>query len=478
MTDLYSQAVERFADQDNFTIACGTTCAYLGDERNLREFLVADETARHLRRAGHTVISYLIDDSMDPLDFRQLRVAVNKDPELIERYQHWCGKPIGLLPDIWGCCESFAAHFEEELISRLHYLDCHPTLIRTGKVYERGVYAPYVRIVLERADEIMQFIHEHCGTYQPEKLFWALCPQCGYIDRTQIQGTTSDSVSCYCERCERTTAIGWDELRGKLNWKLDCAVRWAIFKIDAEVFSKAYLGSETSTHAIAQALSLAFFGGHDVMPLHYGEVKMESKFGQQLLDSLPRGALRQMLVEHPATDIKLTRDLVVTTASRFEVLTGLTYLDFVKQLLPVWLLTPDGLTREQRELVTHGIAFTRNFLKTEVRLNLPRRESLEGEYPEVLAALHTLVCQVVAVRRSGMTAWDDFHGQAMQLIEQLGSQKGAVLRRLRRIVGQEHGLPAARFLFLLPVDYLRLVEYVLELHLNSPVIWDAGILAS
>src|SRR4028118_640731 len=128
----YSEALTQFASQEVVTIATGATCAYLGDERNLREFLVADETARCLRRAGHTVFFFLIDDSLDPLDFRQLRVAVNKDEELVERYKHWCGKPVAYLPDPWGCHDSYATHFEEELLDRLHRLNCYPTIVNTA----------------------------------------------------------------------------------------------------------------------------------------------------------------------------------------------------------------------------------------------------------------------------------------------------------------------------------------------------------
>ena len=45
--------------------------------------------ARWLRRDGHTVIFFLIDDSLDPLNYRQLRVAVNKDEKLIERFKFY-----------------------------------------------------------------------------------------------------------------------------------------------------------------------------------------------------------------------------------------------------------------------------------------------------------------------------------------------------------------------------------------------------
>src|SRR3712207_2857859 len=111
-TDSYTEILQRFENQERVTLATGATCAYLGDERNLREFLVADELARVLRKAGHTVVFFLIDDSLEPLNFRQLRVAVNKDEWLLERYGHWCGKPIAHLSDPWNCHESYADHFE------------------------------------------------------------------------------------------------------------------------------------------------------------------------------------------------------------------------------------------------------------------------------------------------------------------------------------------------------------------------------
>ncbi|MDQ3815353.1 MAG: lysine--tRNA ligase [Armatimonadota bacterium] len=463
----YQEFLELFRDQNLVTLASGTTCACLGDERNLREFLIADETARWLRKAGHPVVFFLIDDSMDPLNFRQLRVAVNKDPELIERYQHWCGKPIAHLPDPWDCCESYAAHVEEELLSRLHCLGCHPTLIRTASLYDRGVYAPYVRLVLERQEEIVKFLSRYFPDYHPEKLFWPLCPHCDYIDATRIESVKKNQVDIYCERCEHATNVPVRELRGKLNWKLDCAVRWSLFKVDAEPFSKSYLEPQNGSFYIAQALSHQFFDGRPVFPLQYGLVKMDKKFSYKLLESLPGGALRMMLVERPATDINITRDLIVTIASRYEVLPKLSYLDFVKQLLPMWLLTPEVLTPAQRELVTHGIPFGKHFLDTEVRLHLPARQHFEKEQPDVLKGLHSVISQVLLLRQVVGDSWEQFNTGVQECFNALGPQKKRVLHRLRLLVGQQQGLPAARFLFLLPTDYLQMLEYLLELRLKT-----------
>jgi hypothetical protein len=177
--------------------------------------------------------------------------------------------------------------------------------------------------------------------------------------------------------------------------------------------------------------------------------------------------LRTLLVEHPATDIKLTHDVVMTAASRYEALPGVSYLDFVKQLLPTWLLTQGSLTWEERNLVKHGISFRQHFLRDDAQFHLPRREHLQGEHPEVLARLRSLLMQVIQLREVAKQPWEEFDEPVHRLIADLGPQKKAILHRLRLLVGQQHGLPVARILFFLPLDYLHTIEYTLELYCAS-----------
>ncbi len=466
-TTFYADVLRRFENQNTVTIATGATCAYLGDERNIREFLVADETARWLRRAGHTVLFFLIDDSLDPLNFRQLRVAVNKDEKLIERYKHWCGKPIAHLPDPWGCHESYAGHFEDELIKRLHSLDCHPTLVTTARLYERGVYAPYVRQVLDHYHEVMEYLHTTFEGYSPEKLFWPLCPHCRYIHEAEIIGIYEEQAHVYCRCCGETSNVHFDDMQGKLNWKLDCAARWALFNVDAEPFTKSYMEPIAGSFAVAQGLSRTFFGGHEVYPLVYGTVKMDNKLSYSVLQSLPTSAFRPLLTERPSSEITLSRELVMTAASRYSVLPGVTYLDFIKQLLPMWLLTPESLSASQRDLLSHGIMFGKNFLDTEMRLHLPTRANLEGEQPAVLEKIRGLLKHVIGLREASELTYEDFNAQAKTFMEPWGRDKGPALHRLRLLAGQEQGLPAMRFLFILPLDYLNLLQYMLELYVQG-----------
>ncbi|BCM92908.1 lysine--tRNA ligase [Abditibacteriota bacterium] len=466
----YGEVLHRFADRHTVTIAAGTTCAYLGDERNLREFMVADEMARVLRRAGHIVSFLLIDDSLDPLNIRQLRVAVNKDQTLIDKFAPWCGKPISQIPDPYNCHESFAEHFEEELLKRLHRLGANPTLVSTSKLYERGRYAPFVRIVLEQHDEILAFLSQKFPTYNPDKLFWPLCPRCRFLDGTRVTGTHNDCVQFSCDRCNSTEEIPFDEVEGKLNWKLDCAVRWVLLGVDIEPFSKSYLEPTAGSFFVAQAIAQRFFdwGERTVTPFQYGAVGMERQWSMKLLDALPSDMLRSMMVNRPATDFQISRDQIVSLASRHTVETDLNYLDFVRQILPMWLLTPENLSARQRDLVAHGVAFADSFLDSPTRLHLPTRNEIEGERPEVLRGVHAILARTIALRtEEGKDTREEFEPLIQDAMKVLGSLKGPCLHRLRTVVGQQQGLPAARFLFSLPLGYLRTVEFLLELTLQQ-----------
>lgn len=464
---LYQKALAHLADKPIITIATGATCAYLGDERNLREFLVADETARHLRAAGHTVFSLLINDSLDPLNYRQLRVGVNKDEKLLTRFEAECGKPIAHVADPWGCHGSYAAHFEAALLDRLHALDCHPALVSTANLYARGVYAPYVGIILERHDAVRAFLEAQFPGYHPDKLFWPLCPDCGYLDQTRVEAVSGGTLHAHCARCDQSSAVPVAHVRGKLNWKLDCAARWAIFGVDAEPFNKAYLEPQAGAYVVAGALHRRFFDGRqDVFPLQYGLVEMEKALGYTLLDSLPGALLRDLFVQKPSTDLHLTTDFLVTAASRQNVLPDLSYLNFVKQVLPLWQIAPDALSPAERDLAVRGACFARHFLNAPQRPRLPGRELFEEEQPAVLHALGGLVAE--ALRLRGESAPDlsyaDFHAAIKPCVDELGFHKRVALHRLRLLIGQEQGLPASRVLFLLPLDYLRHLAYLLELH--------------
>lgn len=457
----------QFKDQYTVTVAAGTSCGSLGDERNLREFLVADEAVRALRAAGHLVHFYLFNDNLDPLEPAQLRVAVQKDAELQEKFKPYCGKPICSVPDPFGCHRSLSAHFEAKLMERLHGLDCNPTLINASDVYQSHQYDSFVEKVLRESGDILAFCAEKFPNYHIDQLFYVVCPICGYADKTSLEVASADFIVSSCERCGHHAEIQHSHLRGKLNYKVDCAVRWNMFQIDIETFGKQYLEPKSGSFVVSKALSSRFFGGKIVVPIPYGQVKIHGDVGYRLLPSLPPESLRETLVERPHIDLALTRDRAVLAASKYEVEPGVSFLDAVKQLAPAWILTAGQLSARERELLARAMAFAEHILVRPLEVGLPGPDAFEGESEEILLSAQTLLRQVLLIRRTHGDNWEEFRPLVKQILTSLGARKHATLHRLRVILKQTHGLPASKFLYQLPVDYLEFIEYVLSLKLSS-----------
>src|SRR3990172_2249604 len=115
-------------------VATGVTTAFLGDERTLREFVVGDLVKTTIDAKGGQAILYLFNDSYDPLNYRQLRVAVNKDETLLKRFEGYCGRPISEIPDPFECHPNYSQHFENALLDRLGSLDIRPTVVDSYQI--------------------------------------------------------------------------------------------------------------------------------------------------------------------------------------------------------------------------------------------------------------------------------------------------------------------------------------------------------
>ncbi len=466
-TVLSSEILERLSSQHTITVSTGATCAYLGDERNLREYLVADEAVRQLRAAGHIVHFLLFNDDLDALTFRQLRVAVRKDPVMVDEFEPFCGKPISDIRAPYNAEGTWSQYFQARLAERLRELDCHPTILSISQMYARGMYGPYIKQVLLHQDRIFEYLHEKFDGYRPEKLFWPICPTCGYIDGASIDEVDHSSVVVNCKRCLRVTRLAFDELRGKLTWKLDCAARWAMFRVHMEPFSKGYLDPHAGSFHVANGLATTFFGAADVYPVHYGLVSMEKELGYKVIESMPASVLRSMFVRNYRTDLEITEERILTEANKSEVLPGFTYAAVVKQLLPTWVCDSRELNAEQRDILNRGLAFSRNFLKSEVKPFMPNRKHLEGIPFEILRQIQSLLQQVLLMRKAFGIDYTAFMGPTKSAIEKLGDQRRPVIQALRRLVHQEDGLPNSRFLFLLPVAYIQNLESLVDLYLQA-----------
>ena len=176
----------RSARKTPYIIATGFTTAFLGDERSLREFIIGDAIKSALDRKGRNTILYLINDSYDPLNYRQLRVGVNKNAKLLSCFEPYCGRPISEVPDPFGCHENYSQHFAHALIKRLHSLDIYPVLLDSYHAYRKGYYADFISITFQNYSKIQEMLSQRFKNFSMKNLFRIQCPKCGCLDATHI----------------------------------------------------------------------------------------------------------------------------------------------------------------------------------------------------------------------------------------------------------------------------------------------------
>ena len=443
----------QFEGQNIVSIAAGTTCAYFGDGRDIRDFLVAANAVETLRKAGHIVHFFLFDDNLDPLQSRQLRVAVDKDPELIAKYTGYLGQPICNIPSPYSDSETFSQTFQRKLMKRLTALGCQPNLISSSVLYSNGAYRPYVEQIVEKEAEIRQFLKTEFPGYTLDRLYHPICPNCHRIDMTRLVGHDGSHAEIECGHCDTTMLVRRTEMSGKLSWKIDLALRWWLFSIDAEPFSKRYLEPVSGSFAIASSLARRFFGPIAVCPILVGMVILESKSYSPFLSCLPAATVRKMFTDRWGSDLRITNDRLVLEAGRTEVYEGESFLNVVKRHVPLWALNPLQHDSDVFDLLRKGQRFARTYLEEDLGNESIDLTPLEDADSDQLAALVSIAGLTLELR-SKIHNYDEFDRNVRPLTESFGQSWSNATLVLRRVLGQSRGLPGRRLLFHLPMATL------------------------
>jgi len=453
-------------------VATGFTSALLGDERTLREFVMGDLTARAIQREGRNVVLYLINDTFDPLNVRQLRIGVKKDPDLIQLYTGFCGRPIAEIPDPFACHESYAEHFAAALMKRLHGLDIHPVLLDSYRAYAAGDYAPFIAITFERYGEIQAAIRAEFPGYEPHDLFRLQCPSCQSLDATSVVAVHGDEVTFACRRCGGKERHPWREVRGKLTWKLDCAARWNLYGIHVETFAKAHV-APLGTYAIASFVSRRFFGGIVPKAAPYGHVRMSRECAGKLLGMLPPTAFKGLLGENPTRDLEINRDSIEGFCRKVEVRPGVSYVDFVRGDLGRLAIqsseengagqsavADSAADRLGVDLIRYARRFSEFFYDRSHEVRLPNADLVADVDPRTASLARDAIARALELRRQ---PGSDPDVRKAEIKHFLATQPRAprLHTYLRRVLRQEGGPALATVLSLFPSNHLEAIHAML-----------------
>jgi lysyl-tRNA synthetase class 1 len=183
-------------------------------------------------------------DDMDGLR----KVPAGTPPELKEHL----GKPVSMVPDPWGCHDSYGQHMSSLLIDAIKQagIICTPT--SANELYTSGKMAPQVKKLLAQAKRAGEIIEETTAQekYTEVLPYHAICSQCGklYTTKAISYDENKGQVEYICKGDEIGGKIhagcnyhGWADIvkgEGKLSWKVEFAARWDLLQIDFEAFGK------------------------------------------------------------------------------------------------------------------------------------------------------------------------------------------------------------------------------------------------
>ena len=449
-------------------IATGFTAAYLGDERSLREFIVGDHEMKNIQSKGENAVLYLINDSYDPLNERQLKVAVNKDAKLFQEFKKYCGQPIAEIPDPFGCHSSYAEHFSDAMTQRLRSLDIHPVVLDAYKAYKTGHYDDYIKTTFDNYEHIKELLSDRFDSYSMKNLFRAQCQKCNCLDATHINEFSNDYVSFYCERCDTSQTQHIDELNGKLSWKLDCAARWNLYDIDIETFSKAHI-EDLGSLAISSLISKTFYGNKIPKPIKYGAVKMNSELSYRLLEILPPPILKQLFIDHVSRDITLNKESVEHFCRKYLIRPDVSYVDFVNQELPLLAIRDTNQKSilddkkhskvEINNLIDFGNRYSGFYYHKEYQVSLSHAGNIQSADKVTAKKAQEFILYSLFVR-DHETDEKKINSQITIYLKK-NQDKSSVYPYLRRIFGQQGGPTISTLLTTFPYDYLNLMQMTL-----------------
>ncbi|MGB5911055.1 MAG: lysine--tRNA ligase [Promethearchaeia archaeon] len=223
----------------------------------LREIIICDALRRIFEKQGNIVNFYLFIDDFD---------AAIRFPDYIDKkfQEKHLGKPFALIPcPFKECgCESYAAHFGNELLSIFPNFGIENKIIWSFKLYQEKRMQDKVKIALDNTNLIKNILKKYIlptlddkrkqefiamqKTWMPAMV---LCENCSKLQKRSADGSIipnrvlfyfkeKEEVTYECPACNHKGKISIYSGKLKLNWRIDWPAKWTIFNATCEPAGK------------------------------------------------------------------------------------------------------------------------------------------------------------------------------------------------------------------------------------------------
>ncbi|MFO7172502.1 MAG: lysine--tRNA ligase [Bacillota bacterium] len=259
---------ERWPDRQTYILETGFGPSGHPHMGTVGEVVRTYYVAMGLKELGKQAEIIVFSDDMDGLR----KIPKNIDaPWLAEHL----GKPVSRIPDPYGCCPSYSAHMNRELIEMLDKTGIPYRFVASSDMYNGGHYDEVIKRIFRHGQQILDLM---LPTMREENrvnwFFWQpACENCGRVNTTVVHEwdpeTTRVRYSCTgefrgvrgCGHAGEQDALGG---KGKLGWKIDWAARWFYFPVHYEMYGKDLIDSAKISTEIVRIL-----GGQPPVQMFY-----------------------------------------------------------------------------------------------------------------------------------------------------------------------------------------------------------------
>ncbi|GGN06671.1 lysine--tRNA ligase [Halarchaeum nitratireducens] len=342
--DEAADAVEARGGDDPLVVKGGISPSGVPHLGNMNEIMRGYYVAEVLRERGHEVRQLFTADDRDPLRGLPRKLA-DLDGKIVDlgdvnagALGRNLGHPYTDIPDPFGCCDSYGAHFSNLIERSADRLGVDVETVSNTELYESGEFEAVTRDLLASADEARDVLGKYQDkvdeSYVP---FNPICENCGKVTETvtaidaeagtvDYECTDMDAGDQTIEGCGHAGTATLRE--GKLPWRFEWPAQWQVLGVDFEPFGKDHAeGSWPSGSDIAATL----LGIEPPTPMVYEWFTLDgdpfsSSAGNvvlvsDVLELVERDVLRYFFTKDPkrARDFSIERiDLLVDEFDRFE----------------------------------------------------------------------------------------------------------------------------------------------------------------
>ena len=223
----------------------------------------------HIGSLGDAVRSYGVKMALEDMGYGSALLAYSDDMDGLRKIpeglpagasdmlQQYIARPVSLIPDPFGCCDSYGSHMSGMLLEGLDRLGIQYEFRRAFDTYRNGLLADQTHAILAEADRIGGMIMEMVGQDKYTRMlpYFAVCEECHRIYTTVSHGYDADRrrVAYACSGaqlggetirgCGHRGAVRIDGGLGKLAWKVEFAARWSAFDVRFEAYGKDIMDS-------------------------------------------------------------------------------------------------------------------------------------------------------------------------------------------------------------------------------------------